>query len=236
MPDSFLDAGARARRDGRGGVRAGMRRGQVGFRHRAGHTRASAWPLPRSPRPPDSRPTQTLVEVPPPPFSEGIFPCSDCHAQPDLPPNRTRRVLVDAHDDIVLKHDEQHRWCLDCHDATDRDALHLASGDLVPFAQSYTPVRAMPRREGPRLAGRRARPPNRLLERAQGVPAVRALSRPARATIQAPRAPASSGPALAHGAGAVMSAQGRAMDVTTRTACHAGSSRPVPRRRLPGSC
>jgi hypothetical protein len=82
--------------------------------------------------------TQTLVEVPPPPFSEGIFPCSDCHAQPDLPPNRTRRVLVDAHDEIALKHDEQHRWCLDCHDAADRDALHLASGDPVPFAQSYT--------------------------------------------------------------------------------------------------
>lgn len=78
-----------------------------------------------------------LVQVPPPPFSEGVFPCSDCHAQPDLPPNRTRRVLVDAHDDIVLKHDEQHRWCLDCHDPTDRDTLHLASGDRVPFAESY---------------------------------------------------------------------------------------------------
>jgi hypothetical protein len=80
----------------------------------------------------------TLVEVPPPPFSEGVFPCSDCHAQPDLPPNRTRRALVDAHDEIVLKHDAEHRWCLDCHDANDRDSLHLASGDLVPFAQSYT--------------------------------------------------------------------------------------------------
>ena len=79
----------------------------------------------------------TLVEVPPPPFSEGVFPCSECHAEPDLPPNRTRRQLVDAHDEIVLRHDEQHRWCLDCHDATDRDQLHLASGDLVPFARSY---------------------------------------------------------------------------------------------------
>jgi hypothetical protein len=79
-----------------------------------------------------------LVEVPPPPFSEGVFPCSDCHAEPDLPPNRARRVLVDAHDEIVLKHDAEHRWCLDCHDANDRDSLHLASGDLVPFGQSYT--------------------------------------------------------------------------------------------------
>jgi hypothetical protein len=77
------------------------------------------------------------VQVPPPPLSEGIFPCSDCHAEPDLPPNRTRRVLEDAHDEIALRHDEDQRWCLDCHDTTDRDQLHLASGELVPFAESY---------------------------------------------------------------------------------------------------
>ena len=77
------------------------------------------------------------LEVPPPPFSDGIFPCSDCHNPKDLPPNRTRRTLTDAHDDIVLKHDEAHRWCLDCHDADDRDRLHLASGEPVPFEESY---------------------------------------------------------------------------------------------------
>jgi hypothetical protein len=75
------------------------------------------------------------VEVPPPPFSDGIYPCSECH-NADMPANRTRRALS-AHDDIVLKHDEQHRWCLDCHDADNRDVLHLASGDRVPFAESY---------------------------------------------------------------------------------------------------
>ena len=74
-------------------------------------------------------------EVPPPPFSEGIFPCSTCHA--DLPVNRTRRPLTEMHDDIVLQHDAEHRWCLDCHDAADRDWLHLASGDRVPFEESY---------------------------------------------------------------------------------------------------
>ena len=77
------------------------------------------------------------VEVPPPPFSDGIFPCSDCHHPKDLPPNPTRRQLTDAHDDIVLKHDEEHRWCLDCHDADNRDRLHLASGAPVPFEESY---------------------------------------------------------------------------------------------------
>jgi hypothetical protein len=74
-------------------------------------------------------------EVPPPPFSEGIFPCSACHA--DLAVNRTRRPLTEMHDDILLQHDAAHRWCLDCHDATDRDWLHLASGDRVPFEESY---------------------------------------------------------------------------------------------------
>lgn len=74
------------------------------------------------------------VDVPPPPFSDGIFPCSFCHA--DLKTNRTRRV-VDDHSDIVLKHDEEHRWCLDCHDADNRDFLHLASGERVPFEESY---------------------------------------------------------------------------------------------------
>jgi Zn finger protein HypA/HybF involved in hydrogenase expression len=75
------------------------------------------------------------VEAPPPPFSDGIFPCSNCHA--DMKPDRTRRELVAMHDDIQLKHDEEHRWCLDCHDAENRDFLHLANGERVPFEESY---------------------------------------------------------------------------------------------------
>jgi len=83
-----------------------------------------------SPRTGDER-----LEIPPPPFSDGIFPCTSCHA--DLKVNRTRRALTEMHDDIQLRHDEQHRWCLDCHDATDRDWLHLASGERILFEQSY---------------------------------------------------------------------------------------------------
>ncbi len=75
------------------------------------------------------------IEVPPPPFSDGIFPCSDCHA--GEPTNFTRRVFSDDHKDIVFEHDARHRWCLDCHDADDRDKLRLASGVQVPFEQSY---------------------------------------------------------------------------------------------------
>jgi formate-dependent nitrite reductase cytochrome c552 subunit len=88
-----------------------------------------------SPTPPARGTAQDRVEVPPPPFSDGIFPCSACHA--NVPANRKRRTLSDMHTEIVLKHDEEHRWCLDCHDADDRDQLHLASGEKVPFSESY---------------------------------------------------------------------------------------------------
>jgi hypothetical protein len=76
-----------------------------------------------------------LVPVAAPPFSDGVFPCMDCHG--DLEANPRRRVLKDAHAEIILKHDEEHRWCLDCHDLKDRDQLRLASGELVPFTESY---------------------------------------------------------------------------------------------------
>ncbi len=74
--------------------------------------------------------------VPPPPFSEGIFPCSQCHA--GMEANPTRRKLELYHNDIELKnHAEDQRWCLDCHDAENRDMLRLASGKLVRFEESY---------------------------------------------------------------------------------------------------
>ena len=75
------------------------------------------------------------VETPPPPFTEGLFPCTSCHSS--MPVNRTRRALSGMHEEIVLKHDEEHRWCLDCHSAENRDWLHLASGERVPFEESY---------------------------------------------------------------------------------------------------
>ena len=72
-----------------------------------------------------------------PPFSDGIFPCTDCHK--NLIPNPVRRVLVDWHDDIsaMFNHDSENRWCLDCHDLKNRDSLRLASGKLLDFKESY---------------------------------------------------------------------------------------------------
>lgn len=74
--------------------------------------------------------------VPPPPFTEGIFPCSDCHGAKE-PVNRTRRPLTKEHAEIALQHDAENRWCLDCHSAENRDMLHLASGELIDFKESY---------------------------------------------------------------------------------------------------
>jgi len=74
--------------------------------------------------------------VPPPPFTEGVFPCTDCH-DPEIPVNTRRREMKTAHQEIVLQHDQEHRWCLDCHDAANRDVLHLAGGEPVPFEESY---------------------------------------------------------------------------------------------------
>jgi len=76
-----------------------------------------------------------VFPVPAPPFSEGIFPCMQCHE--GIPPNPERRTLEAMHSDIVLHHDEEHRWCLDCHDTNNRDQLHLANGAPVPFTESY---------------------------------------------------------------------------------------------------
>jgi len=74
--------------------------------------------------------------VEPPPFSDGIYPCTACHAH--RTPNPIRRELVEWHDDIsaMLKHGED-RWCLDCHDLNNRDSLKLASGKLLDFKESY---------------------------------------------------------------------------------------------------
>jgi hypothetical protein len=75
--------------------------------------------------------------VPPPPFSEDIFPCSDCHEDMDV--NHRRRVLEDEHVEISesFNHASEQRWCLDCHNPDNRDVLRLANGELVSFEESY---------------------------------------------------------------------------------------------------
>ena len=75
--------------------------------------------------------------VPPPPFTEGIFPCSQCHA--GMEANTKKRDLY-MHTEIAesFNHAKGQRWCLDCHNPSDRDKLRLASGALIPFEESYS--------------------------------------------------------------------------------------------------
>ncbi len=79
---------------------------------------------------------QEGIELPKPPFSDGIFPCTACHDGKQVPVNTQRRELG-MHTEIELQHGPDSRWCLDCHDASSRDNLHLASGEKVAFTASY---------------------------------------------------------------------------------------------------
>lgn len=81
--------------------------------------------------------TQEGIQVPSPPLTEGIFPCTSCHDGKSMKLNTRRRPLVDMHGDIELHHGPASRWCLDCHDPADRDHLRLASGEKVAFTASY---------------------------------------------------------------------------------------------------
>jgi hypothetical protein len=98
------------------------------------------------PNPPESTKTSNIPKnyktpkyfVPPPPFSEDIFPCSDCHE--DMEVNYRRRILEDEHVEIseMFNHASEQRWCLDCHNPDNRDVLRLANGDLISFEESYS--------------------------------------------------------------------------------------------------
>ena len=101
----------------------------------AAHDDHSAPTVALAAHPESPRGTSEEILVPPQPLSEETFPCMDCHAEGE--PNPTRRVLTEYHEELELRHDEQNRWCLDCHDERDRDQLRLASGALVPFERSY---------------------------------------------------------------------------------------------------
>ena len=77
------------------------------------------------------------LQVPPPPFTEGLFPCTACHDGKTQKVNPVRRDLQGMHSDIQLRHGPASRWCLDCHDPLGRDRLHLANGEKIAFEVSY---------------------------------------------------------------------------------------------------
>ncbi len=85
--------------------------------------------------PASAREIREEFPVPPPPFTEGIFPCSGCHASMEV--NQKKRELKDEHTNIKLHHAETMRWCLDCHNPANRDKLRLYNGELIDFNKSY---------------------------------------------------------------------------------------------------
>jgi hypothetical protein len=69
--------------------------------------------------------------IPHTPSSKNL-PCSKCHRH--LKPNREKRTLELSHTDITLRHAEEQRWCLDCHEG---DKLRLPNGELIDYDRSH---------------------------------------------------------------------------------------------------
>jgi len=68
-------------------------------------------------------------------YQSVVYPCSNCHDSKEV--NLQRRQLQ-FHTDIKLKgHAEAQRWCLDCHDANDRNKLKLLNGEKISFNELY---------------------------------------------------------------------------------------------------
>jgi uncharacterized protein YlaI len=79
--------------------------------------------------------SRTEYPVEQPPLTPGIFPCSSCHE--GMEPNTQERQLSE-HTTIRLRHAPGViTWCFVCHDAKNRDKLHLVNGDLIDFTESY---------------------------------------------------------------------------------------------------
>ncbi len=88
---------------------------------------------------PFDRPVEEIVGSLAPMNEYDLFPCSDCHDE-DWETDYERRDLDEPHDEIpgaILHHDEDNRWCLDCHSAKKRDMLRLINGDRVKFNEYY---------------------------------------------------------------------------------------------------
>jgi len=147
------------------------------------------------PQPPTAPAPDERVEVPPPPFTDGIFPCSSCHAS--MPVNRTRRELTEFH--TGHRPEARRAASLVPRLPRCRPPRPAAPGerDAGALRRELRVVRPVPRREAARLARRRARPADGPVERPQDVPAVRALPQSAPAPVQGHPADARARAALA---------------------------------------
>lgn len=80
-------------------------------------------------------PDATLL--PPPELKiEDIFPCSECHDPDFMESDPTVRELGDVHEGRPFDHGGDEMWCLDCHDTSDYDMLHLSGGQQLEFVDA----------------------------------------------------------------------------------------------------
>jgi hypothetical protein len=79
--------------------------------------------------PPEPEPVLIAADEP----DSDYYPCSDCHE--DEPTDRMVRTLEYEHEDLELAHGDL--WCLHCHEADDRDVLHLADEKTVDYGESW---------------------------------------------------------------------------------------------------
>jgi cytochrome c553 len=89
-----------------------------------------------APTPVARKAPERQVEANSPPFSDGIFPCSGCHDPKSKVDATHRRLQFHDEQQDVLNHGQE-RWCLDCHDAQNRDVLRSAAGAPIPYTESY---------------------------------------------------------------------------------------------------
>ncbi len=73
--------------------------------------------------------------LPPRVLSSDVFPCSNCHD--GIETNHEKRELDFHAEKKITGHAEKERWCLDCHDASDRDKVRLINGKKVDFNSSH---------------------------------------------------------------------------------------------------
>jgi len=93
-----------------------------------------------------ARPTDELVPeagrefpVPGQPLPRTITPCRACHGpEKDFPTNFKRREDLLVHRNVKLNHGGVRVWCLDCHNAENRNVLvPLSDGKEIKFEHSY---------------------------------------------------------------------------------------------------
>ena len=103
--------------------------GLIGVRleHRPDTSRA----YPARPQIPDG----ANVLLPAPEVDDEYLPCSDCHERNDPQTNLAVRELEEDHDEMEFSHGDL--WCMHCHDAENRDSLHLSDRRLVAFEDSW---------------------------------------------------------------------------------------------------